>query len=262
MRALRTILMALLVLAPVLAAPPVTKQKWELTLFSWVKRIPAEPGAPPNGHPAEVEASTLMHALGSVRYNTGNGMEPLFGLNEAADLSGVLSSAFAAVGPGEDLELVSSSKREEGILASSLTITARLFVLEGQLHLLVHDTRLDFVSTYDLDYRIPKFTLGSRTTASPVTLQASKARALRPDWLALPLGPVPPPAPAAPVATAAPATVRTPPTAAPPAAAPVPPLTPSLSLEQRLLRLKQLRDQNLITEDEYTRRKQELLREI
>lgn len=244
--------------APLSAAPPSTRHRWDLSLFSYVQRSPAEKGAPPNGHPLRVTAATIEQALADARVATRKDDEPLFGAKEAADLSKVLFEAFYLAGPGEDIELVSTAKRQGGFLDSSLTVTARLFLLDGKLNLLVHDARLDFMDAYNIDSRMPKFEYGSRTKPSSVVLKSLEGEVRRPDWLVLPL------AATAPVA-AAPAPPKLAPVAAPlPAPAPVPALAPAAApgLEERLLKLKRLREQNLITEEDYAKRKQELLKEI
>ncbi len=245
---------------PLTAAPPSTRHRWDLSLFSYVQRSPAEKGATANSHPLRVSAATLEHVLAEVRFVTAKAEEPLFGRNEVADLARILSEAIYLAGPGEDIELVSTAKREGGFLDSSLTVTARIFLLNGKLNLLVHDARLDFAFTYNIDFRMPKFEFGSRTKPSSVVLKSLEGEVRRSDWLVLPL------AATAPVPVAAtPAPQKIAPAAAPP---PAPALAPALApapapgLEERLLKLKRLRDQNLITEEDYAKRKQELLKEI
>lgn len=247
MQRLRTALIFTLLagLAPLQAAPPTARRQWDLSPFSWLRRSPAEAGAPPNGHPLQVSPKSLEQALASVMVATPDGDEHLFDPNESAELSRPLSEALAVARPGDDVELVSTTKRLGAISPYALTVTARLFVVDGKLNLLVHDARRDVAFAYTLTLQMPEYTFGSRTKASKVALKAEGAERRRPDWLVLPL------ALSAPAPAAAPAP-------APPPAAPA----PSLTLEQRFLRLKQLREQNLITEEEFTKRKQELLKEI
>lgn len=259
MHALRNVLVLALLAGqvPIQAAPPTTRRQWDLSLFTWIRRSPAEPGAPANAHPFKASAKALEQALGTIQVASPAGEERLFDPNEAADLGRSMSEALAVALPGEDLELISTQKRLGGISSYALTVTARAFVVDGRLNLLVRDARRDVLYAYNLNFQMPEFEFGSRSKASAVSLRAEGAEARRPDWLALPLAPsitqaLPAPAPLpAPAATPAPA----PP---PPAIAPA----PSPSLEQRLLRLKQIREQNLITEEDYARRKQELLKEI
>lgn len=252
MRSWSPALLATILAGTALIAASGPKKAWQISPFTWIKCVPAEPGATPNGHPLKADPAALEQALNSVRFVNGTQEEPLFSTQEAQGLSKILAEALEVAGPNEDLELLSTSKREAWLLDPSLTITARLFAQEGRLNLLVHDTRLDFVYTYYMDFRMPKFIFGSRKTPSPVTLKASGATSRRGDWLELPLRAVAaPPAPTPkPAPTLSPAPVT-------PTAKPLP-----ASLEERLRKLKQLRDQDLISEADYQKRKLELLKEI
>ena len=142
-------------------------------------------------------------------------------------------------------------------------MTARVFCRDGNLNLIVHDTRLDFMRVYFMDFRMPDFQYGSRAQAGGAVLHAAGAEARRPDWLVLPLGTA---------LRAAEAPIAAPPVAQPPAPAPAaitaptpaaapPPVASTASLEDRLRALKRLRDQGLISEADYTRKKQELLKD-
>jgi len=270
MKHLSTAALALLLvsaLLPVSAAPADTRRTWELNPFTRINRVPSEKGAPVNGHPLTVEPEALSQALGLVRFMAGRGEEPLFAPDEASNLSKALAEALALAEPGEDLELLSTIKRGSGFFSRSLSVTARLFARDGKLDLIVHDARLDCVSPYNVVLGMPKFEYGSRTTASRVVLKAAGAEARRADWLVLTVGasaqappppvaalPPPPPSSTAQPAVAAPL-LPAPSAAQPPVAAPG-------SLEERLRTLKHLREQNLITEEEYAKRKQELLKQI
>jgi hypothetical protein len=238
--------LALLITGPVptFAAPASARRSWELSPFSWIKRLPAERGAPSNGHPLRVEAKELVQVLGTLQFVAGAAEEPLFAPAEAAALGKLLAEALAQAEPGEDLVLLSTSKRDTGMFGKSLSVTARIFAQDGKLNLIVHDTRLDFVDLYFIDFRMPTFNHGSRTAAGTVVLKAAGAELRRPDWIVLPL--------LAPVV----AIVAAPPVAVQPASA-----LPT-SLEERLRGLKRLREQNLITEAEYAKKKQELLKDF
>jgi len=249
--------LALLAL-PALAAPEGSRRSWEVSPFTWVKRAAVEPGAPANSHPLRVDEAALVQALGSVRFLTGAKEQALFAPAEAAELGRPLAEALAAAGPGEDLLLLSSSKREAGFFGKSLSVTARVFAREGRLNLIVQDTRLDFVEIYFHTFIMPTFKHGSRTSAGSAVLKAAGAESPRPDWIALPLAA---PAAAAPVpvlAAPAPKAVAAVPPAAPAAARPA----PAAGLEERLRELKRLRDLDLITAEEYARKKQELLKDL
>ena len=223
-----------------MAAPSGTRHNWEIAPWSWIRRKPAEKGAPANGHPLRVDAATLVQALGTLRLGAN---EPLFDSTEAKDLGKAMAEALSLAEPGEDLELLSTSKREAGNFGDSLGVTARVFVRDGKLNVIVHDARLEFVRQYYAEFREPKFEYGSRTSAGTVVLKAAGAELRRPDWVVLPLAPVINPQPG----------VQLPPQASAP---------PTPSLESRLRDLKHLREQNLITEEEYAKKKEELLKGI
>ncbi len=254
----------LLALAPVLPAapldgPPSARRLWDLSPFSWVRRARAEKGAPPSSHPLQVEAAALAQALGSVHLVVLGATEPLLSPPEVAGLGKALAEALAVAGPGEDLEVLSTSKREAGLFSSSLGVTARVFVRDGRLNLIVQEARLEFLDQYFRDFQMPVFDYGSRTRPGKTALVARGAERVRPDWVVLPL-----PAPVA----AAPAPVTAPPPVTAPAPKPAPapaaqaPEQPVRTLEQRLQDLKRLREKDLITEEDYRKRKEEILKEV
>ena len=47
------------------AAPPSTRRQWDLSQFTWIRRSPAEPGAPANSHPFKVSPQRLFQGLGA-----------------------------------------------------------------------------------------------------------------------------------------------------------------------------------------------------
>ena len=261
---LRTLL--LLALAPTaVGAAGADRTQWNLSSFSWVKRVPAEPGAPVNAQPVSVTAEALQSALASVQVKDEGKIIPLFGKDELKDLSTALSEALALAQPGEDLILLSTSRHSGGFMAGLLeratALTARLFVRDGALNLIVHDARLDFMDRYLVDSLQPAFVYGSRKPASAALLQAPRAANLRGDWLALSLAATPVPAPA-PVAVAAP--VLAPAPAVPPKPAPEPAQDAAFreAQIQRLRTLKRLREENLLSEAEYQERREAILKTL
>jgi hypothetical protein len=250
--------MLLLALAPGAArAAGTDRTDWHLSSFTWVKRVAAEAGAPANTHPITLSPDALQAALGSVQTKDEGKDVPLFGKDELKDLSKALSEAFALAQPGQDLVLLTTSRHGASFLERATGLTARLFVRDGALNLLVHDDRLDFLDRYLVDNIQPTFTYGSRKTASTQQLQAPGATRLRGDWLALPLAA---PAPA-PVAAVAPV-----PAAAPKAApGPAPAAHDAAFYEaqtERLKALKRLRDEDLLSEAEYQERREAILKTL
>jgi hypothetical protein len=240
------------------------RTQWKLGSFTWVKRVPAEPSAPANAHPAVLTEAAIQALLAPIQAKDMGKDVPLFGKEDLKDLPKALSEAFALAQPGEDLVLVSTNKHgsglRAGLLERSTALTARLFVRDGALNLIVHDARMDFMDRYLVDNLQPTFVYGSRKQASAETLQAPQATRLRGDWLTLPLaasGPV-----AATLPVVAPAAPSAPPKAAPD---PAPVARDAAFYEtqtQRLKVLKQLREENLISETEYQERREAILKTL
>lgn len=241
---------------PAQAAEPGQTQ-WKLSQFTWVKRVPAEPGAPGNGHPAQVSGAAILKALGSVLVKVDGRDTPLFEPNELPPLVKALREAFASAQPSEDLVLLSTQRRGGHFLDPSLAVTARLFLEEGVLNVIVHDARLDFMDRYSADRTLPTFVYGSRTATASISLKAEAAIQRRSDWLVLPI-------PETPVVQA-PVPLEAQPAPGPQPAEPkhVEPIRDAAFYEaqsQRLKALKRLRDENLISEVEYQQKRGEILK--
>lgn len=251
----------LLLLAPTLSPAAIPGQtQWNLNTFTWIKRVPAEPGAPANSHPAVVAPGALQALLGPVQAKLEGQYERLFTADELKALSKALSEALAQAQPGEDLILLSTFKRGSGFLERGVGVTARLFIREAALNLLVHDARLEFMDRYLADRTLPTFLHGSRQAASGVVLQAPVATVLRPDWLALPLA-------LSRFETPTTATTALPAPKAPAVGTPETPAGPKdaafyAAQSQRLKALKQMRDEGLLTEAEYQQKREAILKTL
>jgi hypothetical protein len=104
--------MLLVALAPLaLSAADAGQTYWSVGSFTWVKRVPAEPGAAPNAQPAPLSEEAIQALLVHVRATVQGKTIPLFARDELRDLLPALSEALAVAKPGEDLLLVSSSRR-------------------------------------------------------------------------------------------------------------------------------------------------------
>lgn len=235
--------------------PPVRPREWRIQELSWVRLVPAEPGVGAgNAHPAMVWPEALRRALGSVGAVFKGRTETLFSNEELEDLVGPMAAALAAAGPGQDVEVLSTVRRHGNFQSTPYGITTRLFVNEAGLNLIVHDTRLDFYHAYRATKVLPAFQYGSRRAAGPAALASATGRALRQDWLVFSLEP-------APLAAPAPATAVAPPVVAAPLPAPASRRDERFfeEQEQRLRALQRLREQDLITEEEYQRKRREIL---
>jgi hypothetical protein len=259
-----TALVLCLAAAPQLWAADSTQTQWQLSKFTWVKRVPAEAGSPANAHPATLPEGSLQAALAPAQVTVDGELLALFGKDELTALAKALREAFALARPGEDLILLSTSKRGGRFMEEPLALTARLFLREGSLNLLVHDARLSFMGRYQAENILPAFTYGTRAKASAVALQHPEGTRLRGDWLALPLVAAP--------AGAAPAPLPTPPaTAASPLpkpaalAAPAPVAKDPAFYEaqtQRLKALKRMREEQVLSEAEYQEKRDAILKTL
>ncbi len=240
---------------------------WRIGEFTAIQRAEREAGAAPNQQPAAIAPETLRQLLAPARLVVGKNSVALFHPEELSDLIEPLAEALSVAGPGDDLLLLSTHRRGEGILRTPTGLTARLFVQGDALNLIVNDARRDFVNAYIGSRIPPTFAFGSRATASGVALQDPGATLKRADWLAIPLqraaaAPVAAPAPVVlplAVPAAQPAAVAAP--APAPAARPAAPASAD-EIEQRLLTLKRLRERNLISEEEYQQKRREILQAL
>jgi hypothetical protein len=234
---------------------------WSIREFSRVELVAREAGAEANQHPAALQADVLRQLLAQVQVVERGAAQALFATDELAELAGPLVQALGRAGPGDDVLLLSSARREGAMFLAPTAVTARLFVQGGQLQLIVRDARFEFYDAYRGTHQPPRFDFGSRTANGSASLRSAGATNRRADWLSIPLVPVAVQAsPAAPAA--APAAVAAP-AAPPPAAAPVArkPLDAAGAedIERRLETLKRLRDKGLITEEEYQHKRKEIL---
>lgn len=268
------VLLAPALQVPMLASEP-DQTQWRLANFTWLKLVPAEAGAPANAHPATLSDEALVALLGPVQAQVEGRSIPLFAKDELKGLARPLREALALAKPGDDLILLSTFKRGGGFMEMPVGLTARFFMADGALNLIVQDARLSFMDRYSADRTLPTFTYGSRAAASGAVLEAPGATRRRADWLSFPVvaapTPAPAPAPAIPAPVAAPA-----PTPAPAAKAPAPvPAAPATKAApaardeafyeaqaQRLRALKKLRDENLISEAEYQAKREAILKEL
>lgn len=251
------------------------RRTWRVGEFTAVQLARSEPGSAANQHPANLHPEGIKQQLALVRVLVKGRSQPLFSADELNELAEPLAQAFANAKPGDDVLLLSTSRRDGGVLSTPLGMTARLFVQGGALNLIVNDARRDFVNAYIGSRIAPQFEFGSRTKAGEASLQSAAAPNKRADWIALPVAaaatpaaaPIAPPAVPAPIQPRAAAAVPSP--AVSPAVHPAPVAAPAAARArddafyaeqaQRLKGLKSLRDQGAITEDEYQQKRREIL---
>jgi hypothetical protein len=234
---------------------------WWITEFTYVKRVAKEANAPANDQPIKLAPEMVSQDLAAIRLNPN---ETLFDSTEIKELMWPICQALSLAKPNEDVILLSTSARGGGLLGTRSALTARLFVREGRLNLILHDTRNAFYDRYLGTKKLPEFKFGSRTEPSPVDVDCPGAEKVRGDWLTFPaILHTPKPAvgamvPAAAVPSAVPA----------PAAVPVPVPEPATQArdeayyEQQQVRLRaitRLHDEKLISDAEFNEKRKEIL---
>lgn len=248
--------------------PSPKRREWTIGEFTAVRLQAQEPGAAPSEHPANVSPQWVKQALRSMTITFNKREEPLLHADEVEELAVPVSQALSVAGPHDDVLLLSTSKRDGGLLGTAYGVTARLFVQGGALQFIVHDTRLDFVHAYRGSRIVPDFVFGSRADQSKAVLNAPGDTQPRPDWVAFRLDAPAAPAAAPVAATPAPAAAVKPVAERAPAAPPPVPAAGGRDArffeeqEQRLRTLKRLREQDLITEDEYQQKRREILQTL
>lgn len=231
-------------------APPAVpakspRSRWDLALFTELSLVPREAGSPRNEPPRELDPEALGRSLGQLRLNTEDGEEPLFDTSELAGLLKPLAEALALATPEQDLLLLSTHRRGGSFLNVPLTLSARIFLKDGALQLILGDTRKDATSYYLAQRMPPSFSYGSRSKASEARLKSSEGTQPRPDWTVLPLAGL--------LKGTTPAATSRPNSA---------PAAPPRDARERLQNLKRLREENLITEAEYEAKRTEILKEL
>lgn len=251
----------------------------------------------PNQHPVSVTPEQLAVVLGEFEFRRGTGKErPLMSEAMARRLAGPLSEALARVDPSQDVTFAITGRAGGffNVVSPRAVTTGRVFYLDGRLNVvfgLIEKNIQDMfratgvLPAYDPGQRAGPLTTGVEVIPAAGMQLASSGRS---DWIEMgrdawpsPDGrvyaaaPTQPPAdnvlsgaPTAPVVTPAPTVSAAPP---PVATAPVPPPTNTVtapapgyyeSFEQRLATLKRLREQDLITEEEYRNKRQEILDQL
>jgi hypothetical protein len=217
----------------------------------------AEPGNR-NSHPITLEADQLSAALSRVRARSGGTGEiiDLFPEKNREEAAGRLAKELRRIDPDQELHLVSF--RQIGTLFSGQrnASAARVFIESGRLNLIFGQIDIFFSEFRDPDRPVPA--MGSRKQAASQKGEIMPSEGVtfvdgRNDWVALDLVQIaPPPRAAAPSANGS---VQTPGATSPEAA-----IEPrEKSVEEKLQILKNLRDKDLITDQEYIDKKRDLL---
>ena len=237
---------------------------------------------PRNDQPVVIEPANLVAALAKLRVQEGSATEavPLFGNDAARRLAAPLSTALSRAAADQDILFAIEMLQKAAIFGSKpVSVSGRAFYQNERLHLIIGELHVSTVppeyKNYPIGYPKPDRRLhphqtGERSreahydpaahfeTGDDVTLFVQDGKP-RDDWLVLNVSALASPDQRAAVtATSAPSvTPQNPLPASAGAAKPSTSVPPSI--EERLRRLKHLREQDLITEEEYNRKRSEIL---
>lgn len=232
----------------------------------WVKVEPQDDAAAaPNDHPAQLASEAISNALAALRIRivdedtAAEAQRPVFTAEELRILAPRIASALARAGPRQDVTFstIGSHPRAAGGLVKDPGVNAgRVFYDAGKINMIFGELQSGYRKRSVYGQRTEDFTArrqGSRSQAAehewglaarPGVELHSTAGGVRNDWVEID---------AAAVASGAAAVSQAPAAAA---------TKSGVDLEQRLKTLKELRDKNLISEEAYRAKMQELLSEL
>ncbi len=221
--------------------------------YSFVRIETRESGAALNQHPVTIAPARLRAALEQVQW-VDTPSEALFSSKQLDEITAPVAAALGRASAEQDVSFaVSDQFGFFGPLASRAVTTARIFLRDGQLQLIVGLARRDFESQFRGSGTLIAFEPGQR--AQPVDRQvrlavvAGSGRQLRADWVALGVSGDP--------AAAAPTFPTLPAAAAAKGAEEI-----YRGVAERLRALEKLRNDGLITEAEYQEKRKQLLRDL
>lgn len=257
----------------------------------WVKIEPQDdPAALPNDHPVRLGIEAITNALGALQIRLVDSdtatetQRSVFTRDELGILAPQVASGLAKAGPQQDVTFstIGSHPLAAGGLMKDPGVNAgRVFYEDGKLNVIFGELQSNYRKKNVYGQRSEDFSprrQGSRSKAIKqkwtlaerpgVEIHSTNDGGLRSDWVAIdtavagsqtlaarpPSEPPPRQAASAPVATA---------TAPAAATEPAPKTeTSNANLEQRLQKLKDLKEKGLISEEAYRAKMQELLSEL
>jgi hypothetical protein len=228
----------------------------------WVKVEPQDgAAAPPNDHPAQLASDAISNALAALRIRivdedtATEAQRSVFTAEELRNLAPRIASGLAKAGPAQDVTFstIGSHPRAAGGLVKDPGVNAgRVFYDDGKINVIFGELQSGYRKRSVYGQRTEDFTArrqGSRTQAAehewalaarPGVELHSNAGGVRNDWVEIDAAAAPAVAPGS-----GPAVTKS-----------------SADLEQRLKTLKELRHKNLISEEAYRAKMQELLSEL
>lgn len=233
----------------------------DLKLGEWDRlRLAPSYSEHPNQHPLTITAEQVADMLKTLQLKSDGEVIALFAEDELKRLSKPIASALAVARPDQDVEFLSTGQHGMiGIVAPVVGNAGRIFVTGGRLNIILGMVHKDFISDYlHGSRRVPKFDYGSQQHPAEYISIASSApgdvHLVRQDWVALPM-----PAKRAEKEPARP-TIETPPGNGP-MVAPGKDAAEDLAskLAVRLKALQLLKEQGLLSEEEYRNKRAAIL---
>lgn len=243
------------------------------------------PGASRNAHPRSLNAEPLARLLNRITQSVNGKSLPVLGEDAANELARGLVAAIGKADAQQDVLFFMSSRGNSGMFANRVGHSGTAFVDEQGLNLIFGEANVDFFTAWKASHIARPFDFGSRARASKVLLAGEGMAHPRADWVVIPLGTpaaVAPPPP--PLTVGGPATVQAvgditnyQSVGNAPAAAPARMAAPAQNpvsaggergeaffqaQEARLKGLKRLREQGLLSEDEYQAKRKEILKDL
>lgn len=219
----------------------------------------------PNEHPAALTGEQLATQLAALQFRATEHAPavPLFTRNTLDALVPQLLIGLQQATPGDDLTFAVISLREAlyGLAKEPSVTTGRLFIKDGRLNIIVGLAQHDVNEREDR--RLAPFTPGSRRTTAggqwqlQAPTQPPGYTLVRRDWATVATSWQPLTAPQ----SFPPATVPS----APMLHQPAPPLNqrePARTPAERLTTLKELKDKELITDEEYRSKRLQIMNEL
>lgn len=249
-------------------------QEWEanptqdLRWGDWERlRLASSATDAPNQHPVQLSPEQIAATLASIQVRPFKEVGPLFSDDELKKFALPISIALAKAAPGQDVEFVSVGQHGLlGIIAPQLANAGRIFYADGRLHVILGTVHKEFLGDYLRgSRRKPVFSFGSRAKTSVdvkiMGVDRGDGKVLRDDWISLAI-----------VAGRSESGVKinTPPTAtlsvtpAPTVVVPAADAADTLASKSgaRLKALKSLKDQGLVSEEEYRQKRAEILKDL
>lgn len=219
---------------------------WRVNSESGVAVVGVSPEVS-NQHPVSVAVPLMRQVLGSLQWETSKGKRlALLRADEVEGLAPLVVQALSQAKSQQDVLVLSTARREGGLLSVPNSVSMRLFVQKDQMHLMVGEARSHALDAFRSVKSLPAFEFGARHTASAVKLFAEGGQAVRSDWLSFSLQ----------SSSVADKRVDTPPRIVQPVGTAANPFDAHAA---RLKGLLMLKEQGLITEAEYQTKRQAIL---